>query len=58
MPGAQAAGAATPSVEEVPLPASEDPVGAAVRTAAGLAAASVKVTGAVTRELLRRLPRP
>jgi hypothetical protein len=56
--GAQAAGAATPSVEEVPLPASEDPVGAAVRTAAGLAAASVKVTGAVTRELLRRLPRP
>lgn len=57
-PAASSRAAARPSVEEVPLPASEDPVGAAVRTAAGLAAAGVKVTGAVTRELLRRLPRP
>ena len=38
--------------------ASGDPVGAVVRTAAGLAASGVKVAGAVTQELLRRLPRP
>jgi hypothetical protein len=35
-----------------------DPVGAAVRTAAGLAVTGVKVAGAVTQGLLRRLPRP
>jgi hypothetical protein len=35
-----------------------DPLGAAVRTAAGLAATGVKVAGAFTQELLRRLPRP
>ena len=35
-----------------------DPLGAAVRTAAGLAVTGVKVGGAVTKELLRRLPRP
>jgi molybdopterin molybdotransferase len=34
-----------------------DPIGAAVRTAAGLAATGVKVAGAVTQELVRRLPR-
>jgi hypothetical protein len=35
-----------------------DPLGAAVRTAAGLAVTGVKVAGAVTQELVRRLPRP
>jgi hypothetical protein len=35
-----------------------DPLSAAVRTAAGLAVTGVKVGGAVTKELLRRLPRP
>ena len=34
-----------------------DPVGAAVRGAAGLAKTGVKVAGAVTHELIRRLPR-
>jgi hypothetical protein len=38
--------------------ASADPVGTVVRTAAGLAASGVKAAGAVTQELLRRLPRP
>jgi hypothetical protein len=37
---------------------SGDPLSAAVRTAAGLAVTGVKVGGAVTKELLRRLPRP
>jgi hypothetical protein len=35
-----------------------DPLGAVVKGAAGLAATGVKVAGAVTQELLRRLPRP
>ena len=37
---------------------SGDPVTAAARTAAGVAATGVRVAGAVGRELLRRLPRP
>jgi hypothetical protein len=41
-----------------PPEAPGDPVGAVVRGAAGLAATGVKVAGAVTQELLRRLPRP
>ena len=41
-----------------PRETSTDPLGAAVRTAAGLAVTGVKVGGAVTKELLRRLPRP
>ena len=35
-----------------------DPLSAAVRTAAGLAIGGVKVAGAVTQELVRRLPKP
>src|SRR5262245_24651383 len=35
-----------------------DAVGAVVRGAAGLAVTGVKVAGAVTQELFRRLPRP
>ena len=37
---------------------SGDPVVAVVRGAAGIAVTGVKVAGAVTHELLRRLPRP
>jgi hypothetical protein len=44
--------------DPVPPSAREDPVGAVVRTAAGVAGAGIKVAGAVTHELLRRLPRP
>jgi len=44
--------------DPVPPPALEDPVGAAVRTAAGITVAGVKVAGAVGRELFKRLPRP
>ena len=44
--------------DPVPLPATEDPVGAVVRTAAGAAATGVRVAGAVSRELFKRLPRP
>jgi hypothetical protein len=37
---------------------SGDAVGAVVRTAAGIAIGGAKVAGALTQELLRRLPRP
>jgi hypothetical protein len=72
-PGAAAAGAARPrrrttavkrggtadGVDPVREPEpSGDAVSAVVRTAAGLAATGVKVAGAITQELLRRLPRP
>jgi hypothetical protein len=42
---------------EPPEPES-DPVGDAVRAAAGVAEAGIKVANGITRELLRRLPRP
>ena len=35
-----------------------DPVGDAIRAAAGAAGAGVRVANGITRELLRRLPRP
>ena len=65
-PGRAAAGKAGPKprrpveppVERVQHEPGDDPVGAVVRGAAGLAVAGVKVAGAVTQELLRRLPRP
>jgi hypothetical protein len=71
-PGARAAGAAGPKDrvdvdpvmrgqrihDPVPPPASEDPVGAVVRTASGVAVTGVRVAGAVGRELFKRLPRP
>ena len=41
-----------------PQETSGDPLGAAIRTAAGLAVTGVKVGGAVTKALFRRLPRP
>ena len=45
-------------VEPVPPPPSEDPVGAVVRTATGVAVTGVRVAGAVGREFFKRLPRP
>jgi hypothetical protein len=44
--------------DPVPPAASEDPVGAVVRTGAVLVETGVKVAGAVTREVFKRLPRP
>jgi hypothetical protein len=41
-----------------PASSSGDPLSAAVRGAAGLAVTGVKVGGAVTKEILRRLARP
>ena len=41
-----------------PPPPDPDPVGDAVRAAAGVAGAGLRVANGITRELLRRLPRP
>jgi hypothetical protein len=41
-----------------PPPPEPDPVGDAIRTAAGAAVAGLRVTHGITREVLRRLPRP
>jgi hypothetical protein len=41
-----------------PEAAEADPVGDAVRAAAGVAEAGIRVANGITRELLRRLPRP
>jgi len=41
-----------------PQPPEPDPVGDAVRAAAGVAGAGFRVANGITRELLRRLPRP
>jgi hypothetical protein len=38
--------------------AQADPVGDAIRTASGIAAAGARVANGVARELVRRLPRP
>jgi len=39
-------------------PEQSDPVGDAIRTATGLAAAGARVANGVAREVVRRLPRP
>ena len=44
--------------ENPPPPAQTDPVGEAIRTATGIAAAGARVANGVARELVRRLPRP
>jgi hypothetical protein len=49
---------ARPPVDRAPQEPGDDPVGAVVRTAAGIAVTGARVAGAVTQELLRRLPRP
>jgi hypothetical protein len=44
--------------DPVPPSPGEDPVGAVVRTGLGIAGTGVKVAGALSRELFKRLPRP
>jgi hypothetical protein len=44
--------------KEVPPSPGEDPVGAVVRTGLGIAGTGVRVAGALSREVLKRLPRP
>jgi hypothetical protein len=44
--------------DPVPPPPGEDPVGAVVRTGLGVAGTGVRVAGALSRELFKRLPRP
>jgi hypothetical protein len=44
--------------KQVPPSPAEDPVGAVVRTGLGVAGTGVRVAGALSRELLKRLPRP
>jgi hypothetical protein len=44
--------------DPVPPPLGEDPVGAVVRTATEVAVTGVRVAGALTREVFKRLPRP
>jgi hypothetical protein len=47
-----------PTPPPQPEPASSDPVGEAVRTAAKLAGGGLKLANGLTREVLRRLPKP
>ncbi|MEA2363707.1 MAG: hypothetical protein QOD71_2852 [Thermoleophilaceae bacterium] len=47
-----------PATERIEEPAQSDPVGNAIRTATGLAAAGARVANGVAREVVRRLPRP
>jgi hypothetical protein len=47
-----------PEVQPQSPEPSGDPLNAVVRTAASAAATGVRVAGALTQELLRRLPRP
>lgn len=56
-PGAPAVEEPPPARKPAPA-ASGDPVGAALRTAARTAEAGLRTAGDVTREILRRLPRP
>ncbi len=44
--------------ERPPPPAQTDPVGDALRTVTGIAAAGARAANGVARELVRRLPRP
>lgn len=59
---AKAPRTAKPPADARPSPPPErtaaDPVASVVRTAATVAATGVRVAGAVTQEILRRLPRP
>jgi hypothetical protein len=47
-----------PAAERPEREAQGDPVGNAIRTATGLAAAGARVANGVAREVVRRLPRP
>lgn len=55
-PPRQSGGRPKPPPE--PAPQAADPVGEAVRSAAKAAGAGLKLANGVTRELLRRLPKP
>jgi hypothetical protein len=55
-PPRQARSRPTPPAQPAPTPS--DPVGGAVRGAAKAAGAGLKLANGVTRELLRRLPKP
>jgi hypothetical protein len=55
----RAASQPSPGAAESDNPeAQTDPVGDAIRTASGIAAAGARVANGVARELVRRLPRP
>jgi hypothetical protein len=56
----RAGAAAPPPADNAPAEKQEpdDPVGDAVRAATGAALAGLRAADAVTREVLRRLPRP
>jgi hypothetical protein len=49
---------ARPARPTEPAESPSDPVGGAVRVVAGAAGAGLRVADALTREVLRRLPRP
>jgi hypothetical protein len=49
---------ARPKPAPAPEPPSSDPVGGAVRTAAKVAGGGLKLANGLTREVLRRLPKP
>jgi len=55
-PSAQAAG--RPKPPPAAAPGGRDPVGETVRTAVKIAEAGLKLANGVTRDVLRRLPRP
>jgi hypothetical protein len=62
-PGTRSAKRAAPAARaprkpKEPPPPPADPVGDAVKTVAGAAGAGLRLADAVTREVLRRLPRP
>jgi hypothetical protein len=56
--GRQAPVASRQKAKPPPPESGGDPVGDAVRAAAGVAEAGIRVANGITRELLRRLPRP
>ena len=49
---------AGPKPARAPEPSGSDPVGEAVRTAAKVAGGGLKLANGLTREVLRRLPKP
>jgi hypothetical protein len=57
-PGAAAPRSGPAASERPRRPDQTDPVGGAIRTATGIAAAGARAANGVARELVRRLPRP
>jgi hypothetical protein len=56
--GAPGAGDTSPAAESAPPASGSDPVGGALRFAGRAAEAGLQVAGGISREILRRLPRP